>query len=64
MDSLRFVAVEVAGKNSRSTLLHREDCFHLRDAEWPEPILREATDDELRTRRRCQSCVRRELSEQ
>ena len=57
---MRFVPVEVAGKSSRSTLLHREDCFQLRDAEWPEPLLREATDEELRSRPRCQSCLKRE----
>src|SRR4051794_12553677 len=32
VDSVRFIAVEVAGKVSGSKLLHREDCFHLRDA--------------------------------
>jgi hypothetical protein len=62
MDTVRFVAVEVAGKPSRSELLHREDCAHLRDDEWPEPILREATAEELRTRRRCQSCLEREAA--
>jgi hypothetical protein len=35
VDTIHLVAVEVAGKRSRSKLLHREDCPHLRDASWP-----------------------------
>ena len=63
-DSIRFVPVEVAGMPSRSQLLHREDCIHLRWAgEWPEPVLREATAEELRTRRRCSTCVAAEARE-
>jgi hypothetical protein len=55
---IRFVAVEVAGKPSRSRLLHRHDCMHLRwKGEWPAPVLREATAEELRSRRRCRSCI-------
>jgi hypothetical protein len=62
-DTIRFVPVEVAGRPSKSPLLHREDCFHLRDQDWPEPILREATDEERRTRRQCSSCIAREQAE-
>lgn len=57
-DSIRFVPVEVAGKSSRAQLLHRRDCMHLRwEGEWPEPVLREATAEELRTRRQCSTCI-------
>jgi hypothetical protein len=62
-DTICFVAVEVAGKPSPSKLLHRDDCPHLRWVDWPEPVLREATDEELRFRRRCQTCLARERRE-
>ena len=59
-DTIKYVAVEVAGKSSRSKLLHREVYSHLRDDDWPEPVLREATGEERSTRRRCKSCLARE----
>jgi hypothetical protein len=62
--SIRFVPVEVAGKPSKAPLLHREDCTHLRDAQWPEPVLREATDEQRRSRRQCSTCIARERREQ
>lgn len=62
--TIRFVPVEVAGKPSPSLLLHRKDCFHLRDAAWPEPVVRKATAAELRTRQECSSCIDREKREQ
>jgi hypothetical protein len=62
-DTIKYVAVEVAGKPSPSKLLHREDCSHLRDVDWPEPVLREATNEERRSRRKCQSCLEREARE-
>jgi hypothetical protein len=62
-DTIKYVAVEVAGKPSPSKLLHREDCGHLRDAAWPEPVLRAATDGELRSRRKCRSCLAQEARE-
>jgi hypothetical protein len=61
-DTIKYVAVEVAGKPSPSKLLHRADCGHLRDAGWPEPVLREAEGDE-RARRKCQSCLAAEARE-
>ena len=62
-NSIRFVPVQVAGTPSRAPLLHREDCSHLRDRDWPEPVLREATEEERRTRRQCSSCIARERRE-
>jgi hypothetical protein len=63
-DTIRFVALEVAGRASPSKLLHREDCTHLRDADWPAPVLHEATDEQRRSRRKCSSCLAREAREQ
>jgi hypothetical protein len=57
-ESIGLVPVQVAGKPFRAQLLHRQHCMHLRwDGEWPEPVLREATADELRTRRQCGTCI-------
>jgi hypothetical protein len=57
------VPIEVAGTRSKAPLLHREDCLHLRDTSWPEPVLREATKEELRSRRQCSTCIAREQRE-
>jgi hypothetical protein len=63
-DSIRFVPVEVAGKPSRAQLLHRQDCIHLRwKGEWSEPVLREATPEELRRLRHCSTCIAAEERE-
>lgn len=64
-DTVIHVALEVAGKPSRSKLLHRQDCDHLRweRGGWPDPVLRPATEEELRSRRKCKSCLAVEAKE-
>jgi hypothetical protein len=62
-DTIRFVPVEVAGRPSRSKLLHREAApTHGRGL--AEPVLREATEEERRNRRECRSCLARKAREQ